>query len=158
MSEISPITLFFSGEDYLCFFGQSGNIIFVTFIHIHRKYHISMYFLRKIVFHFPFKEKRWYFREKKKCNLFRYYKKDHIQVWFFFERPTFQNIWRKHYISMYLFWERSSFLFHLKNKSYFREKEISSFLIIQEKSYCIAIFLERPYFRNNWKKKILFFV
>ena len=40
------------------------NIIFVTFIHIYRKYHISMYFLRKIIFHFPSKEKISYFPEK----------------------------------------------------------------------------------------------
>ena len=37
------------------------NIIFVTFIHIYRKYHISMYFLRKIIFHFLSNEKTSYF-------------------------------------------------------------------------------------------------
>ena len=40
------------------------NIIFVTFIHIYRKYHISMYFLRKIIFHFLSKGKISYFPEK----------------------------------------------------------------------------------------------
>ena len=44
-------------------FLQKGNIIFVTFAHIYRKYHLSMYFLRKIIFHFPFKEKISYFPE-----------------------------------------------------------------------------------------------
>ena len=39
-------------------------------------------------------------------------------------------------------------------RSYFREKEISSFLIIQERSYSSAIFLERPSFQDVWKKKI----
>ena len=36
------------------------NIIFVTFIHIYRKYYISMYFLRKIIFHFSTKEKIYF--------------------------------------------------------------------------------------------------
>ena len=53
----------FSGEDHLWFFLQKGNIIFVTFIHIYRKYHISMYFLRKIVFHFPSNKKYYIFRK-----------------------------------------------------------------------------------------------
>ena len=43
-------------------------------------------------------------------------------------------------------------------RSYFREKEISSFLIIQERSYSSAIFLERPSFQDAWKKKIWFSV
>ena len=43
-------------------------------------------------------------------------------------------------------------------RSYFREKEISSFPIIQERSYSSAIFLERPSFQDVWKKKIWFSV
>ena len=46
-------------------FWQMCNIIFVAFIHMYRKYHISMYFLRKIIFHFPSKEKLSYFLEKR---------------------------------------------------------------------------------------------
>ena len=55
----------FSEEDHLWFFLQMGNIIFVTFIHIYKKYHISMYLLRKIIFHFPSKEKISCFPGKK---------------------------------------------------------------------------------------------
>ena len=43
-------------------------------------------------------------------------------------------------------------------KSYFQEKEISLFLIIQERSYSSEIFLEISFFWNIWKKKIWFFV
>ena len=43
-------------------------------------------------------------------------------------------------------------------RSYFREKEISSFPIIQERSYSTAIFLERPSFQDVRKKKIWFFL
>ena len=68
-----PITFMriFSGEDRLWFFWQKGNIIFVTFIHIYRKHHISMYFLRKIIFHFSSEEKISYFRVKKKYHFSR---------------------------------------------------------------------------------------
>ena len=50
-----------------------------------------------------------------------------------------------------------SFFFQ-RVRSYFLEKEISSFPIIQERSYSSAIFLERPSFQNVRKKKIWFFV
>ena len=50
------------------FFLRKGNTIFLTFIHIYGKYHISMYSLRKIVFHFPSKEKISYFPEKKNIS------------------------------------------------------------------------------------------
>ena len=43
-------------------------------------------------------------------------------------------------------------------RSYFREKEISSFPIIQERSYSTAIFLERPSFQDVRKKKVWFIV
>ena len=54
----------FSGE-IVFYFLQKCNMMFVKFIHVYRKYHISMYFLRKIIFHFPSKEKISYFPEKK---------------------------------------------------------------------------------------------
>ena len=47
----------FWGEDQRSIFLQKGNIIFLTFTRVYRKYHISMYFLRKINFYFPSKEK-----------------------------------------------------------------------------------------------------
>ena len=53
----------FSWQGYLCFFYQKASVIFVTFMHIHRKQHISMYFMRKIILQFASKEKI-YFREK----------------------------------------------------------------------------------------------
>ena len=51
-----------------------------------------------------------------------------------------------------IFWERSSFIFCTqKNISYFREKEMPSFLMIEEWSYSSTIFLERPSFQNIWR-------
>ena len=71
---------------------------------------------------FPFSaiEELSYIREKK-CHLVWWYKKNHIPVQFFWERPSFQNIWRKYYISMY-FLRNSSFIFHLKSKIIFSGK------------------------------------
>ena len=76
----------------------------------------------------------------------------------FLKRPSFQNIWRKYHISMYFFRQRSSFIFRLKNKMIFSGEKTSSFLIIQERSYSGAIFLEWPSFQDIWKKKTWFFV
>ena len=74
------------------------NIIFVTFIHIYRKYHISMYFLRKIIFHFPPKEKISYFAGKK--------------------IPSFQIIQDRSHSSAIVF-GKTIFSGHLKKISYF---------------------------------------
>ena len=50
-------------------------------------------------------------------------------------------------------------IFHFQGaRSYFREKEISSSPIIQERSYFSPIFLEKPSFQDVWKKKIWFSV
>ena len=55
----------------------------------------------------------------------------------------------------HVFLEKDHLSFSVQRiRSYFREKEISSFLIIQERSYSSAIFLEIPCFQNIWKKKI----
>ena len=88
----------FSGEDYLCFFWRK-DIIFVTFIHTYRKY-ISMYFFRKVIFHFSSKEKISLFCEKRNA-IFPVITKKIIFQRDFLERPSFQNIWRKNHISMY---------------------------------------------------------
>ena len=64
MPDMSPLTVFFREKIIFCLFWQKGNIIFVTFIHIYRKYHVSLYFVRKIIVHFPSKEKISNFRKK----------------------------------------------------------------------------------------------
>ena len=57
-----------------------------------------MYFLRNFIFHFPSKEKKLYFRKKRKYHFPRYYKWIlqilHTQC-DFLERPSFWNIWRQ---------------------------------------------------------------
>ena len=105
----------FLGEDHLWFLLQKGNIIFLTFIHKYRQCHISMYFLRKIIYHFPSKEKISYFPGKKH-HLSRCYKEDHIPAQFFFFGKTIISCFHV------LFWGRSYFIFGLKNKIIFLGK------------------------------------
>ena len=94
--------------------------MFVTSIRIYRKYHIAMYFLRRIIFHFPSKEKISFFRGNKPS--FQIIQEISYCRQIFLKRPSFQNIWRKYHISMYFFRERSSFIFCLKNKIIFSGK------------------------------------
>ena len=59
----------------------------------------------------------------------------------------------------HVFFKKDHLTFSIQGvRSYFREKEISSFPIIQERSCSSAIFLERPSFQGVWKKKIWFSV
>ena len=107
-------------KDYFCFLWQKGNIIFVTFIHIRRKYHISMYFLGKTIVHFPSKEKVSYFR-KKSPHFSRQYNKYKVSVRFFWKDNLFGAFEKVSYFHV-VFWERSSFIFRLKNKIIFSGK------------------------------------
>ena len=79
------------------------------------------------------------------------------KIIFFFERPSFQNIGRKYYISMYFFLERSSFILRLKNKIIFWGKRN---IIIPDNTRNIfrGILLGRQSFQNIWKKGIWFYV
>ena len=81
----------FSGESYLCFFGQKSNIMFVTYIHIYRKYHISMYFLKKVIFHLPSQVKISCFQEKRNTTFSRYYRKYHIPEGYFWKDHLFKT-------------------------------------------------------------------
>ena len=123
LSRMRSLSVLFSVEDH--FFLQKGNIIFVTFIHIYRKCHISMYFLTKIVFHFPSEEKIPNFPEKNTIALDNR-RKIIFQCYFFFffflERPFFPGIWRKYHISC-IFLRKIIFHFPSKEKIYFPEKK-----------------------------------
>ena len=109
--------LFFLFFFYFMFFVfvflQKGNTMFVRFIQIYRKYHISMYFLRQIIFHFPSEEK----------NIFPDNKGKMIFQWDFFGNTIFPEYLRKiSYFHEFFFWESSSFIFRPKNKMIFSGK------------------------------------
>ena len=77
--DVTPRCIF-SGQEHLSFSrrGQCHACVAYTYIW---KYHVSMRFLIKLIFfHFPSKEKKSYFPEKKKYHLSRYYKEDSVQV------------------------------------------------------------------------------
>ena len=63
-----------------------------------------------------------------------------------FETTIFSDYLRKISYFRVFFLERSSFIFRLGVRSYFREKELLPFPIIQEREYSRAIFLERTSF------------
>ena len=71
----------------------------------------------------------------------------------FWEDHLFRTFKENIIFSCIFFLERLSFIFLLGVRSYFRLKEISSFPIMQERSYSSAIFLERPCFQDVCKKK-----
>ena len=110
-----------SGKDYLWFFWQKVNIIFVTFMHIYRTNQISMYFLRETIFHFPTKEKISYFREKRN-TIFPDITKKIIFQCDFFGKTIFSEHLKKTSYSHVFLWKRSSFFLRLKNKITFSGK------------------------------------
>ena len=120
MPETSPLSVFFLGEDYLCFFWHKGNIIFVTFIHIYIKYHIHLHFFwERSSFIFRLKNKIMF--SGKKIPSFQIIQKRMIFQWDFLGKIIFSEYLKKHRF-FGLFWKRSSFVFPWKNRSYFRKK------------------------------------
>ena len=87
----------FLEEDNLCFFDRRVISCLEEKKHhlyrIHRK-HISMYFLRKIIFYFP-PRKSIIFSRKRNVIFPDGTRKIIFRCDFFLERPSFQNIWKK---------------------------------------------------------------
>ena len=126
-----------------------------TYAYIQKIPYFRAFFDKDHLLSFSAQRKNIMFSGKNKYHLSRFYRKDHVQA---------RISWKDHLsitpeeniIFPGIFRERSSFLLCRKNKIIFREKERSSFLIIQERSYSSAIFLERPSFQNIWKKNMVF--
>ena len=74
----------------------------------------------------------------------------------FFEKTIFSEHLKKTYSHVFFFFfffrQRSSFIFRLMGKIIFMEKEISSFLMIQERSYSSAIFFGKTIFSGRLEK------
>ena len=149
----------FSGKGHLCFVtggrgGGEGNVVLVTPSHIYRKYHISTHFLDKNhLLSFSAQRKNIIFSGKIN-TIFPDITKKIVFRREFSGKTIFPEHLKKIWYFQVFFWEKSSFFLCLRIRLYFREKEILSFLIIQERSYSSAIYLERPCFQNIWKKKI----
>ena len=94
---------------------RKGNIIFVTFINIYRKYHIHIpcTFWQRLPFIFCLNKK----------YLSRYYKKYHIPVRFFFWKYHLFKTFEKNILFPCIFFEKwSSLLWRIKNKIIFSGK------------------------------------
>ena len=93
---------------------RKGNIIFVTFINIYRKYHISMYILTKITFHFLPKQKIS-FQILQKISY-------SSEIFFFWKYHLFKTF-EKNILFPCIFFEKwSSLLWRIKNKIIFSGK------------------------------------
>ena len=116
-------------------------------------HHVSMYFPRKTVFHFLPREKRSCFREK---NTIFPDDTRKIMCRHGTEKTIFSESLKKISYIRVFFRKDCLSLSVQRVRSCFREKEKSSFPIIQERSYSSAIFLEIPSFQDVWKKIIWF--
>ena len=119
-------------------------------------HHVSKYFLGKAVCRFLSRVKRSCFREK--IPSFQIMQERSCAGVAPYGKTIFSEGLKK--ISYFcVFFKKDHLSFSIQRvRSYFREKGISSFPIIQERSYYIANFLERPSFQDVRKKKIWFFV
>ena len=118
-----------------------------------------MYFLRSIIFHFPSLKKISYFREKEiPSYLSSWYKKDHILMQFFWIDHLFRTFEEYIIFLCISFWERSSFIFHLKNNIIFSGKRNIIFPDDTRKIIFQCDFFGKIIFQNIWKKKRWFFV
>ena len=115
-----------------------------------------MYFLRKIIFHFP---SRKYMIFSRKLN--EIFPDDTRKIIFqrnVFGKATLLEHLKKISYFHVLFWERSSFIFGLKNKIIFSGKRNLIFPGDARNIIFQFSFLERPSFQSTRKKKIWFFV
>ena len=122
----------------------------------YRKHHISMYFLRNIIFHFPSVKKISCFREERNA-IFPYDISKIIFQCNFFGKASFRNISRIYHISMYFFWERSSFICRLKNNiTFFGEKNYHVSWWYKEDHIPVQFFWKDYLFRTFGEKNMAF--
>ena len=119
-------------------------------------HHVSMYLLRKTVFHFLPREKISCFREKN--TIFA----DNTRKIMCRRGPFWKDyLFRKfeeNIIFPCIFSERSSFIFRLRCKIIFSGRRNIIFPDNTRKIIFQHNFLERPSFQDVWKKKICFSV
>ena len=110
-SPLSVVLIFFCKIIFDFFLAEGHDIMFVTSTRIYRKYNIAMYFLRRIIFHFPSKEKISFFRGTKPS--FQIIQEISYSRQIFLKRPSFQNIIKISYF--HVFFSRK-IIFHFLSK------------------------------------------
>ena len=124
----------------------------LSFRYIWRKYHIFMYFFEKDHLSFSVQRIRSYFRQKG-ISSFQIIQERSYSSRFFFGKTIFSEYLKKISYFHVFFWEKSSFIFHLKNKMIFRRKR--NVIFPDNLSVSAHFFLERLSFRNIWKNLII---
>ena len=104
---------------------EERDTTFLTPIVVHRKYHISMYFLRKVISDFLPKERISCFREK--IPSFQIIQERSCPGPALFEKTIFPESLKKISYFQVFFWERSSFIFRLRCKIIFSGKRNITF-------------------------------
>ena len=145
----------FLGKDHLL--AEGHGIMFITHVRICRKYHISMYILRKIIFHFLSKEKISCFWGKNTIFYHQIIQEKSYSSAIFLKRPSFQKIWKK-ILYFHVFEERSSFMNCLKNKIIFLEKRNIIFPNNTRNIIIQCNFLGKTIFSGRLEKEIMVFV
>ena len=149
MPEISSLGVFFRDKGIFVFLlGEGGCHACNAYVYIQKIPYFHAFYDKIIFFHFLPKAKISYFLEK-------------INIVFRHKFPG-KTIFPEHlkkisYFQFFFFFLRK-IIFHFVSKirSYFREKEISSFLIIQE-IYSSAIFFGKTMFSKRLEKENMVF-
>ena len=139
----------------MIFLTERRGSTFVTPERVHRNYHISMYLLRNVIFHLLPKEKICF---QEKNTIFPENTRKIMSQRDPFEKTIFSESLKKRSYFCVFFWERSSFIFHLRCKIIFSGKINMIFPDNTRKIMFQWDFLERPSFQDVWKKKIWFSV
>ena len=137
----------------MIFLAEGRDTTFLTPVRVHRKYHISVYLLRKFISHFLPKgkifclEKNTVFPDSTKMFRRGLFWKDHLF------RRFGENI-----IFPCIFWERSSFIFRLRCKIIFSGKRTMIFPDNTGKIIFQRHFFGNIIFSGRLKKKTWFSV
>ena len=121
IQNVNHLQVYFCGirPSLTLFLKEKCGTTFLTPVCVHRKYHFSMYFLRRVISHFLPKKKNIYFREK--IPSFQTIQGGSCPSATLFEKTIFSESLKKIYFRVF-FLEESSFIFHLRCKMIFSGK------------------------------------
>ena len=128
MPEISTLGVFFPDKGIFVFLPVGQCRACNTYAYIQKIAYFHVLFDKDHLLSFSAQRKTIIFYGEKKYHLSRYYKKDRDQVRIFWKDHLFRTF-KENFIfaSIFVFWERSSFLLHLKNNVIFLGKSNITF-------------------------------
>ena len=124
----------------------------------YRQHHISLYFLRKIIFYFSSVEKWSYFREKEMPFFLMIEERPYSSAIIFGNIIFSENLKNmSNFHVFFFFWERSSFIFRIKNKIIFSGKRIIIFPDYTRKIIFQCNFFGKIIFSDHLEKENMVF-